>query len=148
MEQEAILEAFEEVCPDREFRAYAIPVDETIIEIPAACLAEAVAVLRGTFSVYHLSTITGQDRGSELELLYHFWGEHGITLRLTLPRDDARVVTLTDAIPGADFYEREVAEMLGVSFDGHAGLKHLLLPEDWEGRPPLLEEEPEEGSDE
>lgn len=148
METEALLEAFKNACPGQTFEARAMPVDEIIVETPADCLEEVVAVLRVTFSVYHLSTITGQDRGAELELLYHFWGEHGITLRLTLRRDDAHVVTLTDAIPGADFYEREVAEMLGVSFDGHAGLKHLLLPEDWEGRPPLLEEEPEEGSDE
>ena len=144
MEQESILKAFEDACPNQAFEAHVIPVDETIIYVPASCLATVVAVLRDRFSVHHLSTITGQDMGTKIELLYHFWGEHGITLRLALPRDDASVVSLTDAIPGADFYEREVAEMLGVTFEGHPGLEHLLLPEDWEGGAPLRKEPPAE----
>ena len=142
-----ILAALGEACPDHAFEARTMPVDETVIEIPAGCLEEAVAVLRSTFSVYHLSTITGQDRGSELELLYHFWHERGITLRVALPREDPRVTTLTNTIPGADFYEREVAEMLGVTFEGHPGPEHLLLPEDWESRPPLHKERSAEGGD-
>jgi NADH:ubiquinone oxidoreductase subunit C len=122
-------------------------VDETVIEIPAACLEDVVDVLRTTFSVYHLSTITGQDRGTELELLYHFWHGRGITLQVALPREGARVRTLTESIPGADFYEREVGEMLGVTFEGHPGPEHLLLPEDWESEPPLRKEQQAEGGD-
>jgi len=147
IETKALLEAFGEACPGRTFEARTMPVDETVIEVPAACLEDVVDVLRSTFSVHHLSTITGQDRGTELELLYHFWHERGVTLRVTLPREDARLGTLTNAIPGADFYEREVAEMLGVTFEGHPGPEHLLLPEDWESEPPLLEGQPAEDGD-
>lgn len=139
MEAKALLEAFSSACPGQTFEARAMPVDEIIVETPADCLEEVVAVLHGTFSVYHLSTITGQDRGAELELLYHFWHQHGVTLRVTLPREEARIRTLTDAIPGAGFYEREVGEMLGVSFDGRQGPEHLLLPDDWKDGPPMLE---------
>ena len=35
------------------------------------------------------------------------------------------------------FYEREVAEMLGVTFDGHPDPGLFLLPDDWEGGAPL-----------
>jgi NADH:ubiquinone oxidoreductase subunit C len=140
MELENLLTALGDACPDHSFDAWAMPVDETVIEVPAACLEEVVDILHSTFSIYHLSTITGQDRGTALKLLYHFWHERGITLEVTLPRDDARVSTLTGAIPGADFYEREVGEMLGVTFEGHPGPEHLLLPEDWESGPPLLKE--------
>ena len=146
MEIETLLATLGEACPDYAFEARTIPVDETVIEIPAACLEDVVNVLRTTFSVYHLSTITGQDRGTELELLYHFWHERGITLRVALPREGARVRTLTETIPGADFYEREVGEMLGVTFEGHPGPEHLLLPEDWESEPPLRKaQQAEEG---
>jgi len=140
MEIETLLAALGEACPDHSFEAHTMPVDETVIDVPPACLEDVVAVLRSTFSVYHLSTITGQDRGTGLELLYHFWHTKGITLRVALPREDPRVSTLIGAIPGADFYEREVGEMLGVTFEGHPGPEHLLLPEDWESEPPLLEE--------
>lgn len=147
MEAKALVEAFSETCPDRTFEARPIPVEETVIKIPASCLHEVVAVLQSRFSVYHLSTITGQDRGTELELLYHFWHHQGITLQVALPREDPRVGTLTETIPGADFYEREVGEMLGVVFEGHPGPEHLLLPEDWESGPPLLKEESGEEGD-
>ncbi len=147
METKALLEAFGEACPGYSFDAHTMPVDETVIEVPAACLDDVVDVLRTTFSIYHLSTITGQDRGTELELLYHFWHERGITLQVALPREGARVCTLTETIPGADFYEREVGEMLGVTFEGHPGPEHLLLPEDWESEPPLRKEQPVEEGD-
>jgi NADH:ubiquinone oxidoreductase subunit C len=147
MEIKALLEAFGETCPDHIFEARTMPVDETVIEVPAACLEHVVGVLRAEFSVHHLSTITGQDRGTELELLYHFWHGRGITLRVSLPRDDARVPSLIEAIPGVDFYEREVGEMLGVTFEGHPGPEHLLLPDDWESEPPLRKEQPADGGD-
>jgi len=143
MKTEALLEAFSRVCPDHAFEAHTMPIAETVIGVPPACLKAVVACLSSKFAVHHLSTITGQDTGTELELLYHFWQEGGLTLRVVLSYDDARIESLTDAIPGADFYELETAEMLGVKFEGHPtlvgeeeeGFGHFLLPEDWRPGP-------------
>lgn len=56
-----------------------------------------------------------------------------ITTRV--PYDDPTVPTLTGVFAGANFYEREAFDLLGVVFDGHPDLTRILLPDDWEGHP-------------
>lgn len=138
---EAILQALRETFPAETIEAQAVPMDETFIALPPDCVHLAVQVLIERFDLGHLSTITGQDTGNEIELLYHFWGGGGLTLRTSLPREKPHIATLTDLIPGAAFYEREVREMLGVTFDGFPIPRPLLLPDDWDGEPPLRQGE-------
>lgn len=83
----------------------------------------------------YLSAITGLDHGpeaGELEVLYHFCsGALIITLRLPLPREGAATPTLTELIPSAEPYERELSEMFGVRIDGLRSPDHLYLPDEW-----------------
>ena len=49
--------------------------------------------------------------------------------------DGEPVPSVITVWPGADFYEREQWDMMGIRFDGHPYLKRLLMDEDWEGHP-------------
>ena len=145
-----ILELLREALPAARLEVQTVPIDEHFISLPPDNLHAAVRALLERSDIYHLSTITGQDVDGQIELLYHFWEGGGLTLRTSLPRDRARIETITDLIPGASFYEREIAEMLGVTFLGHPNPQPLFLPEDWKGDPPLrrefsLPEERQEG---
>jgi NADH-quinone oxidoreductase subunit C len=49
--------------------------------------------------------------------------------------EEARVPSVVDLFPTADFQEREVYDMFGVVFEGHPDLRRILMPEDYEGFP-------------
>jgi NADH:ubiquinone oxidoreductase subunit C len=69
-----------------------------------------------------------------------------VTFSTTLPIDDAVLDTLVPVYVGADWHEREAAEMYGIDFRGHPNLINLYLPEGFIGHPlrksyPLLSRE-------
>lgn len=99
----------------------------------------AISLLLGNLDHAGISAITGTDIGSEIELSYHirYYGAV-VTIKTTVPKKSPQIRTITDLIPGAAFYEREVFDLLGVVFQGHPNLKRLVLSDDWpEGSYPL-----------
>jgi NADH-quinone oxidoreductase subunit C len=50
--------------------------------------------------------------------------------------DDGETVhTVIDVWPTADWHEREVYDLFGISIEGHPNLKRILMDDDWEGHP-------------
>jgi NADH-quinone oxidoreductase subunit C len=75
---------------------------------------------------------------SRFTVVYHFYStSHKHRLRLVIPvlETDAAVDSLTALWPGANWLEREVWDMFGISFRGHPGLKRILMYESFEGHP-------------
>jgi NADH-quinone oxidoreductase subunit C len=63
-----------------------------------------------------------------------------------LPRDDLRLDSLAGVYGGADWHEREAADMFGITFTGHPHPVNIYLPDGFEGHPlrksyPLLSRE-------
>jgi len=58
-----------------------------------------------------------------------------VTLTTDLSKDDPTIDSLTSVLPGADWHEREAAEMFGIEFIGHPNPKKLYLPDAFEGFP-------------
>jgi len=86
----------------------------------------------------HLSIISSSDRGNDVELIYHFtiyYGHHlqelSLGLRVNVPKNDLKIPTITDIIPGALFTERETQEMMGVEVIGIPDNRRLFLPDDF-----------------
>jgi NADH-quinone oxidoreductase subunit C len=56
-------------------------------------------------------------------------------VRVQVPAADAVVPSLFDVWAGTEAMEREVYDLMGITFDGHPDLTRILMPEDWEGHP-------------
>jgi NADH-quinone oxidoreductase subunit C len=77
----------------------------------------------------------GDSRFQVLARVYNVNDKVGITLKADLDPDDPRIETLSTVWRGADWHERECWEMFGFQFEGHPGLRHLYLPQEFEGHP-------------
>lgn len=84
------------------------------------------------FKDISLSAITGLDLGDRIRLIYHVRVEGAlVNIETAMPKNEPKINSITDLIPGAGFHEREAFDLLGVAFTGHPSLRRLILPEDW-----------------
>jgi len=77
---------------------------------------------------------TGIDTPKGFEILHHFsFDSFGkvVSLKVVVPKSNPELESITPIIPGAEFIEREIYEMLGVKFLNHPRPERLLLSDDW-----------------
>jgi NADH-quinone oxidoreductase subunit C len=67
-----------------------------------------------------------------------------VRLKVKLRGEDARIDSIVDVWPSANFFEREVFDLFGVHFEGHPHLRRIMMPDDWQGHP-LRKDYPVEG---
>jgi len=96
-------------------------------------LHDAITTVQAVLGFDRLITISTLDNSETFELLYHLIGPHRIiiTLAIDLPRDKPVTHTVSDLLPPAGIYERQIHDLFGIVFEGHPGLKKVILNEDW-----------------
>lgn len=117
--------------------------DEVTVYVPREHIVEVATFLRDDEEVRYnyLSDLTGNDwpdRDPRFEVIYHLYSMQHFTrlrLKVRVPEDDCTCPTVTGVWSTANWHERETAEMFGIVFEGHPDLRHLILPEEWEGYP-------------
>jgi membrane-bound hydrogenase subunit beta len=93
----------------------------------------------GEFDFPHFHIISGNDDGDSISLNYHMGlfrsAGRGKRLHLCitihLPKNDLVMPSLHSRIPGVEYSEREMIEMMGVDFEGLPNKAHVFLPENW-----------------
>ncbi|MEE9241274.1 MAG: NADH-quinone oxidoreductase subunit C, partial [bacterium] len=71
--------------------------------------------------------------------------DHARLLRLKVKiKDGQEVPSVVGVWSSANWLEREVYDLFGISFSGHPDLRRILLPENW-GSHPLRKDYPLEG---
>jgi NADH-quinone oxidoreductase subunit C/D len=80
----------------------------------------------------------------DFTVVYHLLSyerNEDVRLKVALQDEYPSIQTVTDIWPSANWYEREVWDMFGVTFEGHPHLSRILMPPTWEGHP-LRKEHP------
>ncbi len=77
---------------------------------------------------------------SDFTLSYHlrsYQRNQDVRIKVAVGADDASVDSLSHLWPNANWYEREIWDMFGISFNGHPYLCRILMPNSWQGHPLL-----------
>ncbi len=133
-ETSSVEDAIKRILGDHVSTLQAVPPRYIFLELRPENFKYDLKRLIDELGIWHISTISGVDLKDSIELIYHLWCDRysvGIFIRVKLPRDDPKIESISDILPGAVLYEREVYDLLGVRFLGHPALERLLLPEDW-----------------
>lgn len=112
------------------------------IEVAPGAVAEVCRFLRDEPELHFdcLSNQTGIDwraRGV-IQVVYHLLSyahRHQAVLKAEVPREAPELPSVTGVWPAANWMDREIYDLLGVTFTGHPDLRRLLMPEDWVGHP-------------
>jgi len=75
---------------------------------------------------------------TRFQLLLHVvntGARHDVFLKADLPDDSLAAPTISHLYAGANWHERETAEMFGIDFVGHPDPRKLYLPSEFEGFP-------------
>lgn len=114
--------------------------EEVRLEVAPEELPAFVAALRENelAGQHGFSDACGIERETTIEIIYRFSVIERpliVTVHTQVPKAKPSLPTLTGLYKGCLWAEREIAEMYGVTFEGHPDPRHLLLPEDWKGYP-------------
>jgi NADH-quinone oxidoreductase subunit C/D len=106
--------------------------------------------------LYDLTAIDERERthrygqpASNFTVVYHLASlaqNADLRLKVPLTAQEPALPSITGLWANANWYEREVWDMFGVTFDGHPYLRRILLPKTWDGHP-LRKEHPARATD-
>ena len=114
---------------------------ELTLEIAADGITPACRFLKETQQFVRLADLTAVDwhpREPRFEVIYHLHSverNERLRLKCLLPGDGAEIDSVTCVWRSANWHEREVFDLFGITFRNHPNLRRIMMPEDWEGHP-------------
>ncbi|QXT39187.1 NADH-quinone oxidoreductase subunit C [Gymnodinialimonas ceratoperidinii] len=117
-------------------------VGELSVTVIAANLVDFIDFLKTerTCRFSTLIDITAVDypsRDRRFDVVYHFlsmYQNHRIRVKVAIREEDT-LASISSVHPGAGWYEREIYDMFGILFTGHADLRRLLTDYGFRGHP-------------
>ncbi len=116
-----------------------LPAPHLLVTVTREKFLDLVDAL-GDLDFPHFHVMSGNDDGDTIRQISHFslfrregrGKEVTVTVTVRIPKDDLVVPSLHSRIPGVDYSEREMFEMLGIAHDGQPNTDLVFLPDDWD----------------
>jgi NADH-quinone oxidoreductase subunit C len=112
--------------------------DKTTVAVASGSIYKVAEFLKSTpgLDFDYLANLTAVDYMDYFEVIYNLMSlthNHSLCLKTRCQdREKPALPSVTSLWRSADYQEREIFDLLGISFTGHPNLKRLLL---WEGFP-------------
>ena len=86
----------------------------------------------------YLTSITAVDYGDYFELVYNLTSlehNHSLVIKARCDRNQPVLPSVVSLWRAADYQEREIYDLMGVTFEGHPNLKRIALWAGYQGHP-------------
>jgi NADH-quinone oxidoreductase subunit C len=100
-------------------------------------IIEVMKLLKDDLGFKRLVDITSADYEDRYEVIYHLTNECAElqAIKVKLQKDDMEIPSITSVWKAADPQEREIYDLMGITFKGHGNLTRILCIDDFVGHP-------------
>jgi NADH-quinone oxidoreductase subunit C len=113
--------------------------DETTVFVRSEAILDVARFLKESLDFDYLVSITAVDFLDHFDVIYHLRSiknNYSVVLRTKCAdRQSPSVPSVVSLWQGADLQEREVYDLMGISFEGHPNMKRIVLWEGYKGHP-------------
>ncbi len=141
MEKEKVIEELKRKFSDK-IKEISVQFGDEILLIERDSLLDIARFLKDEpYSYSMLLDLTCVDyKGQEprFEMVYHLFSIPNVErlrIKVRLSEEDLQIDSLTSLWKNANWLEREVYDMFGVSFKGHPDLRRIFMYDEFEGHP-------------
>jgi NADH-quinone oxidoreductase subunit C/D len=107
--------------------------------IRADQVQKVLSTLYSEVGLDHCSCVTAQEYDDRFETVYHLTSYDDRTRELSVvvptTKDGPVSESAAPVYRTAEWHEREAYDLVGIEYEGHPGLRRILLPETWQGHP-------------
>ncbi len=118
-----------------------VETQENSLLVKSAAIKDVLAFLKTApgLEFDYLNDMTATDYFDYFEIVYQITSlalNQKIYVKTRLPgRENLSLPSVVNVYKGADYQEREIFDLLGIKFEGHPNLKHIVLWEGFKGYP-------------
>lgn len=115
--------------------------DQVVLYVQPLRIVDICLWLREEQAFNRISSVTALDwypqepRFEVVYLLHSVSRKKRLRLKCRVGGESPSIASVCSVWAGANWYEREVFDLFGITFEGHPDLRRIMMPDYWQGHP-------------